>query len=68
MVNHITIPLESCFTGAFIDHAKITKMKEFNAEFKKIYELIKLTASKNRTLTARVAEENKLRMDAFQQN
>ena len=47
--------------------AEITKMKEVNAEFRKIYELIELHASEQRTLATRLAEENKLRMDAFQQ-
>ena len=45
--------------------AEITKMKEVNAEFRKIYELIELHASEQRTLATRLAEENKLRMDAF---
>ena len=48
--------------------AEITKMKEVNVEFRKIYELIEHYASERRTLAAHIVEENKLRMDAFQQN
>ena len=46
--------------------AKHTRMKEVDTEIKKNYELIEHNASEQMTLIARVVEENKLRMDAFQ--
>lgn len=48
--------------------AEITKMKEVNVEIRKIYDFIELNSSKHCTFIALVAAENKLRMDAFQQN
>ena len=46
--------------------AECTRLKELNADIKKMYELIEFNANEHCTVTARVTEESKIRMDSFQ--